>query len=701
MPEEKMPHQQWQNNLHQEPLTPCQWLMAWLAANENTAGQTLWFTDKSQHLERLALFLNAEGTESFFIGGQAQHFIRLLNEKIQTQQWSLPLSEQQIKEIISQLQLTNDDLIQDPQWQQLWAQCQEILHQSNELKGKNITLDISQLQKEVLASYRFSMLAQSQVFLFPGNKNEQELRWFPLQVCFALINNYLSLYLPDEIYLKLNQHCFAYLEKVQEKEFAAIKAMIKEGNFLGGVTLLESAIKKIASEPEYFLLEEKLAQRILTPLHEKHQQLTIIVQAIDQMIEAICSQAQPGYPLQEVIHQEIEKIKSQRLFKKMLEVGPVAVARYLNSNKIIKKIYATSLQTRVNYYEKILCEPDEDFAHFRRELKKITVYRSRCNILTQLFALFSPKQKFFMILTPAQEACLIMLQQEYLQAISRQIERMDPLSASQFLNACKSLDILQPLPGTALLKWKNDFALNELNFLIDHINLSPDRKKEEEVPLHNIDSPVEMDILGEMTRELTEAAGSEHDELEDFSLIVEVLKRSYKLLQEPGFQPQLELYEYLLEEKNHPLVIQQLLGQKNLLLRQAEIGDLYAWLKNHVDEFAPKNRIFFPKNSPWFKAQQLLQQQYWETLAAQLSAQQSLQQRDLYLLYQLLITSAEQSMVGQDYFAQHQHYLPSKIQALWQNLLNQPLNFSQTFILGLSAYQPFFGGVNEDNREKN
>lgn len=657
--------------------TPFEWLLYLLEQNGEMPQHHLpLIFDEAQIAKRFLLFTSAPTISPACIGEKGHRFIQWLNKK-QTNSHSLfPVTAEKVQEVAMQLQEINEDLTSDAQWRNFWADCQKSLTTVEEFNQKNITKYISMLQNQILAAYRLQVLTQTDLYREHKQNSNQRAEAISQQDFFEYINFYLTQYPADLIYEKMHKHCVTRLESEKEKAFSVMKTYIKQGDFSAALLLLEQTPKNLAYDISFEFLGKDQAQAILASLTEKYQQLLLIVQAIDQMIQTICTQVIPGFPLESVIHQEVDKVKSQRLFKKISEVGPVAVARYLNSDEIIKKIYNLILQVRVEHFKPLLQNPDEDFASFRRELKKITVYRSRCNIITQLFEEFSPKPvSLFMTLSKEQEDQLIILQQEYLQAVSRQIERMDHVSANLFLNECKHLPVLQPLPATTFLKWKNDFALSELNFLINTLNLPSASKDHEEIPLHNIDSPVEIDILGVITRELTEAAGSEHDELEDFSLIVEVLKKSYKNLQEPTFKPQPDLTEMMLNEKNFEFIKNKLILEKNLFLRKQQLLTLYDFVKQNETKFENHKQFFFPnKKSGAQSAKQFLETLYWEAINEQLNEFAWVNKRSEYMAYHTIILDAQHSNIGQDYLAREKIPLPPTIDTHWQNLLNQPIS---------------------------
>lgn len=383
----------------------------------------------------------------------------------------------------------------------------------------------------------------------------------------------------SEAYQQLLEEMSTQLKEAAHTALQETDVRLKAGALEEAMSFIRKEEKVLQCSIPSLILGEAVAQPILQIFLEKKALYEEAKLLIDTLVNKVCKAARPEAVIEDVIRQEIYKLKQSGFFKKVPEIGMVALSKYINSPGMIKHIHDSVIATRAEACQTYLLDSTEYYAKLSTELRKMTVYRVRRDVIARLFYQVLEEKVLFLPLLGARiskenEACLVVLQEEYLQALLRQVEKMDPVKGAAFIEKFKADPLLAPLPKTGLLSAKNDFASKELLLLIQNIDLQEPEPLTEEAPLHDIDSPIEMDILGELMRQLSSLFVSEST-LEETNIILERLKNSYHMIQAPDFKPQLSLREKLLDTTQHEVLKQQLQNEKNQFKRIQLIDELY------------------------------------------------------------------------------------------------------------------------------
>lgn len=367
-------------------------------------------------------------------------------------------------------------------------------------------------------------------------------------------------------------------------------------------------LRKIASHNAI-----KNIDAILKPMVDFREMLHSVEQKMQSLFFSICNQAKPGVIVESYIISQIRFLRTEPVFKKMIKLGADIIAKYINNKENIKKIHDLVIDVRVKECKEKLSQDVNGFYLLKAEIKKITHYRVRRNVLSCLFDSLMYEDSLFNNDLKKKEQCLLILQQEYLYAVYRQVENMVLDKAISFLSEVKHERILKPVPKKKWFYSKNNHIFHELNYLLNHISehVLKSEIRLEPAALYHIDSPIEQDIIGEITRRLSNAIQHNAPGWQSFNAINEIMEHTHKLLIAPDFNAENTLESWILIKAQHDKVFKLLMEEKNIIFRLDRICMLYDLVKDKEKfKTSMKNSILKTQKA----AVCLLQECYLQTL---------------------------------------------------------------------------------------
>lgn len=389
--------------------------------------------------------------------------------------------------------------------------------------------------------------------------------------------------------------------------------------------------------------------------------LQAIILRLHQILQAVCGIAKPGVVVEDFVSVEINRLVREPLFAEMVNLGAEAIAYFINSDENIRNVHEMVMCTRFEACKPYLFDESEDFAQIKAELKKITNYRVRRNVIERLYhfvlhdASFRANELTWMgdIITAKQETCLLMLQQAFLHALYRQVERMTLDDAWIFLEGFRNHLLIKPLPKTNIFGKKNAVAYEEYALFLKtcQSNVVMQSKPVESPSLHDIDCPIEQDIIGEITKRLVDAIHHRSSNMHSFNTILEITERAYRKLLAPDFKCEPRLEELALDCKKHDLLTKALLQIQNKRLRLVRILMIYDDVKdlsNVKKQCSPYDKAH-PRRKAQAKAIQKLQGIYLQTVEEIVHDTDQGRDSDKYKVFKHLLISIVESALFKDH----------------------------------------------------
>lgn len=553
------------------------------------------------------------------LGENAQRFIENAKLKYQDPLWTAPISPEKIEVLMEQFATLDKDITQDHKWQDFWQDFAQHAFAEN----------MNGLQQQFLAAYHMSVIQQCE--LLPHEKEDEYehlLKEIPYRDYLQTVHYYYTAYKKDG-YAHLIENCQNYLLGESEGQLVRAHYWFKKGELLIGIQEMQKALAKWELSPAYAILGKEPASQVLSRFLEKLAAYQQVVTSLHTLLEEVCKKALPGVVLEEPVREAVNQLKRDNVFKKASEIGPVAISKYLNSPEYIRKVHDGVIEVRANHCYTLLPFVEDNYGQFRQEVNKVTVHRVRRNIIAKIFEKLSKVEN-------SSGAALTMLQEEYLKAIARQLENLRKEQASGFLNAMRKDPVIMNDP-------ESKFAQMELEAIAKNIHLLENTKSQEEVPLHNIDSPIEMDILGEISLALTQAAQFQIEEMVGYNIVVNELEGSHIKLQDPNFTPEPTLLECLQDKEKHNLFKQKINREANVMIRCNTIANLYTQVAGweSTEKTAWWHQFFPDRYMPLNKTvKKLLVELYFEALITQIQEAKMISQKDKYALYRLSLEPA-------------------------------------------------------------
>lgn len=467
---------------------------------------------------------------------------------------------------------------------------------------------------------------------------EHQFRQIPVRSLLLKAAHFLSTYGPDQAFNMFREECRLYIENKIQLQEKLISKSIQSGNLVFAEYLIERMIKQIALDLPFKWLNPEESYPLLAPLFTKKEKIKNFTDIIESVIVTVCERALPGTILEEDIHQELKKLAP--LLRVLPEIRPITVINYLDRPEIVNLIHEKIIDTRVKYCLPLLVSTEDSLQALQAELRKMTVYRVRRNVLDKLFISYfnSIKSKR---LSADQDKILFYIQEAYLHALIRETDNIENSKVRGYLEEFRSHPTLQPLPPKGFFTGKNDRAQRELQLLIE--NLDPEGKygRDYEPRLYDVNCPIEVDVLGEIVRELVDLTTySDEDTLEAAESLRKIHK-TYKKIQSIYFTPDPLLTDLIYNESDFSLIREKIFMEQDNAIRRDVINSLYLFAKRtFTDSAANSDRLA--------KIRNFLVLLYFEVFQSELEKMIIENEREKYLCFHAVIQPAFKTALLQD-----------------------------------------------------
>lgn len=556
-----------------------------------------------------------------------------------------------LSELLSKIEF---DLTKSASWKNYWTQ-PLIVH------GVDPTV-IQQHQKRLVTGYRQHVLQmlhpQTEATLIGW---EKKFQWIPDWDHFFQILAYCEAYGQEKGCDQLHEDCKKVLTDKQNALLALIEEKTQDNTILNELPLIHQHFEELQCLSAYFELGAEGADEVLSPLKQKLAQWDRVKNGFDHAIDALCALALPGVVVQTSVKPLLDTFLKESQIKDTAESSLLACLEYLNLPATVATIHEKIMATRA----KACIAHRDDTSLLRQEIRKVTVYRVRRNLIRELYMILLKEQNAELILpkmiSPDLEICLMTLQEEYLHAIYRQIEPMDSETMESFLKHFTYDSVLLPLPPTRPRGEKNAFARRELSQMRTNIELAAKESPKEEAPLHDIDCPIEMDVLGEMSRYLMKLTENQLKNMDQMNAILEKLSKTYLWIQEPDFCP-LPPYWEAFKSGDYWAAKTSLEGVVNKAEKLEALEAFYDII--HQESVVPVpffKRLMRADLNRLHNMNEWIKKYYGDTLKAYLDTVTIPSQRDKYMIYVLFLQKRLATPLAKE-LAEHPQHV--------QNLVN-------------------------------
>lgn len=460
------------------------------------------------------------------LGPRATAFIAATEDTAGLSKWAPPLSQEAFTALAKQLMDIDTDVSKTTIWRNYWSQ--PLIEQ-----GVAPAL-LKQYQKRILINYR------QQIFQQLSNDKEMNLdSWIkrfesiPMWDHLTQVQNYAEHHGIDKAYEQLQTDTQKVLLEQQEKLLDQINEKAKNNELLTAFQQIERAWHTLTRSSAYDELGAEKADKLLEPLHAKIQFIKGVVDNLNKAIEQISTLALENVVIQTEAKQVLDHCVQAAHLGQDSPISWIDCIHYVNQPERVATIHERVLAIRMKECLAYL----EDTALLRQAIRRITVYRVRKDLIEALFThvIQSENGKSKQIISEEDQNCLMMLQEEYLHTLNRQMEQLSADEAKRFLDSFKADPVLAPLPPSKRHRQKNGFAKRELAQMHQHIDPTAKAEAHEEIPLHDIDCPIEMDILGEICQQLLARAEQQGDNQTQCNALLSELSKTYQWIQSPDF----------------------------------------------------------------------------------------------------------------------------------------------------------------------
>lgn len=642
-------------------LTPCEWLIQLAEGKLSSSSDTEpmirhLLTAKSYEKERQLYFLQyilKETIQTVPIGLRGRDFIDKTD--VYCHFWQLPYTHDKAESIARILSHLDKDLTNDRKWpkfQSILAQLREKAQDAEALES---------IIQQILTGYKNHVIHHT---FFHERSIDETALTFQLndlhhKEIFYRVTQAMSRCSFEDVYADVCQQCQSILTSETDSLVSFAKMQCKNGQYFVHVAYhLQQQISTLKKTPEYEFLQdgsEALSQAIIFLADLKE-----IMARLNSLFQDICHKAKPGIIIESDVIEAINHLVKEPVFLKMVRLGPEAIAHYMNSRENIKYVHDMVMRTRTNACKAVL----HDERALKQEIQKITNYRVRRNVLEHLFdfVLYDLPFEDNSIwpgaqISVKQEALLLMIQHEFLQALNRQAEDMISKEALVFFEGFRYHKMIQPLPRTHSLAKKNAITLREYDLLLQSFrnNTRAHLPPKEDPTLHHIDCPIEQDIIGEMTKRLVDVIAYRIDNWQGFHHIMEITQQTYKKLLHPDFKSERLLEDFVLDSRQQNKLVSFLENEKNVVLRLERLLELYDYVCHSQKQ--PKTAGWLAhkiplKMSEQEKAIQFLQRCYIDIVQEFINITQHDSDHDKLYLYERILLPALESRLFNDVIAQ-------------------------------------------------
>lgn len=661
------------------PQSPCEWILM-LAHNRLKSGQ---YTEKMINELLLSKKMASERT-LYFLDYMVQENIKVVpigqrgrdfTEKTDTYcaNWRPPYTKDKVEYICKIVNNLEKDLTKDEKWPQL----RETLSNIRDKISLDYQETIETAIQQILLGYKNYMVHLA--FFHEKQEDESPCTFKLNDLCHKellyMINETVSTNKVEEVYDVLKSNCQSTLKKEVDELIDYVKRQSTKGQYLLHIAFhMQCQINFLKRTPEYHFLDSKSED--IERAEKFLDQLKTGISKLNGLFKTICNAARPGLIIEEMAIKEINQIIKDPIFDFFIELGPEAIAHYINSPENIKYVHELVMQTRVNVCKEFLM----DEGLLKQELQKATNYRVRRDIIERIFhyvlneSIFEDDKKWpGAQITQKQESYLLMLQHEFLQAIYRQVEAMTYEDALTFLDNFRHHPLIAPLPKTHSLAKKNRVTFDEYEYLVKNCqtNAASHMSPKEEPSLHHLDCPIEQDIIGEMTKRFVEAIQHRSPEWHSFNAIFDITEKTYKKLLDPNFKCDPVLEDFTLASNCETKLLNVLQQEENLLVRLERILELYDFVKDasHFKSTSSLVEKLQLKQSEQARAIQLLQNLYYEGANDLINNTKHYADHDKHKLYvQVLLPALESELFNDKISPKESKKAKQKLETLLEKL---------------------------------
>lgn len=467
--------------------------------------------------------------------------------------------------------------------------------------------------------------------LLPRLENETDLehhlRQIPARVLLLKSLHLYSKFGPERAFEMFHEECRDYIESKIRSHLNALLQTIQLGNLVFVPVLIDHTIRQISQELPFKWLSTEESYPLLAPFFVKKQRIETFILMVDNAILNVCEKINPGVNVHEIVHEALSKAPA--LLRTLTEIRPITVVKYLDRPEVVNFIHQKIIRTKANYCLAHLKPTETDLGWVRQSLQKIKVCRVRRNVIEMLYN----DVKVTILtryITAEQERLLLFLQEEFLRTLSFEIRKVDNIDIKYFLQSFMSHPVLQPLPPRSLLKGKNSRAQKALETLIENEGVLVNDCQSDELVTQDLHSPIEMDVLSEMIRELVELTTHSEEDLKDVLMPLKLMESTYQSIQSVYFVPEPMLIDLIEQEPKYTIIREKIMQEPTLFVRRFMLSDLYNMAKLRLLDKASKLK----------KLREFLLALYFTVLEEELEKTIIENDRERYLCYKSIIQPA-------------------------------------------------------------